>query len=166
MNDLTVTKTKAEIKAELFKANSHIFNEPQFDLVFDMAWDRGHAYGQSEIESELQDIVDLIVSVSRATKSGPPGSPRPKTKAEIKEMRARLDEVILEQIRSGVCVFGSITSSEELMGLADEIAMAVVLRGGPLREVDNRLQSLRKRKIIKFEPIGNSTNGYWVILGQ
>ena len=163
MSDHTRTKTKAEIKAELFKANSHIFNEPQFDLVFDMAWDRGHAYGQSEVESELQDIVDLIVGVSHATKSGPPGSPRPKTKDEIKEMRRRLEAMVLDQIKSGICVFGSITSSEELMELADEIAIAVVLRGGPLREVDNRLQFLRRRGLIKFEPIGNSTNGYWVI---
>lgn len=41
-------------------AQTHRLSDSLHDEVFRLAWDRGHAYGLHEVESEYEDLADLV----------------------------------------------------------------------------------------------------------
>ena len=50
---------------DLFKRDAlddvGLFGHPKAEKAFNMAWDRGHSAGYSEVYSELQDLAELLV---------------------------------------------------------------------------------------------------------
>lgn len=54
------TDKMEEFKCDLFK-DLDIEDNPKRELLYDKAWEMGHAYGLSEVYSKACDMVDLIL---------------------------------------------------------------------------------------------------------
>ena len=54
------TDKMEEFKRDLFK-DLDIEDNPKRELLYDKAWEMGHAYGFSEVYSKACDMVDLIL---------------------------------------------------------------------------------------------------------
>jgi hypothetical protein len=46
---------------------AHI-NDAQYNVIYSLAWDKGHAYGLSEVELYFSDFYDLCVDYVKAGK--------------------------------------------------------------------------------------------------
>lgn len=52
---------RASVKAEL-EAAYEMADHPKRDRIFEMAWERGHSCGWSEIENEYLELAELVKS--------------------------------------------------------------------------------------------------------
>lgn len=52
-------KAKIELKNTLEKENG-LEGHPKAQVLFDLAWDYGHAYGDNEVRSYYEDMAELL----------------------------------------------------------------------------------------------------------
>lgn len=61
-------ENKEETFRGLMKESFNYLNDKTFELCYNEAWNRGHAWGLNTVQDELTDIVDFVLDIIKANK--------------------------------------------------------------------------------------------------